>query len=77
MTGRERVALLRVAVICAAWALGEALVWQLGAFGFGVIVPALLAAAAFLATREIDRPRGGGGDETYWRGQRIDRDRWR
>ncbi len=75
MTGRERTALIRLAVICAAWALGEALVRQLGVFGLGAVVPAMLAAAAYVGTRDI----GGSGsdDETYWRGRRIDRDRWR
>ena len=75
MTGRERAAVLRLVIICAAWALGEALVWQLRAFGLGLIVPALLAAAAFVATRDSGSS-GGGDGETYWRGQRINRDRW-
>lgn len=71
---------MRLLVICLAWALGEALVWQLRAAGLGLIVPALLAAAAYVATRDIT-PYGGGGGRgggggTYWRGRRIDRDRW-
>lgn len=74
MTAREQSAILRLALICAAWALGEALVWQAGAGGLGIVVPAILAAAAYLATRDIDRPRP---DSTYWRGRPIDRDRWR
>jgi type IV secretory pathway VirB2 component (pilin) len=75
MTSRERAAILRVVIICAAWALGEALTWQLRASGLALFVPALLAAAAYMATRDSGS-RGGGGDGTYWRGQRIDRDRW-
>jgi hypothetical protein len=74
MTGRARAALLRLLIICAAWALGEALVWQLGVGGLGAVVPILLGAAAFMATR--DGGWGGSGDETYYRGRRIDRDRW-
>ena len=65
MTGRARTAVARLLVVCAAWALGEALLWQLRAVGIALIVPALLAAAAYVAT-------GGTG----WRGRRIDRDRW-
>ena len=73
MPERERLQLIRLVVICAAWALGEALVWQLRAAGLGLIVPALLAAAAYMATRDL----GAAGGETYWRGRPIDRDRWR
>lgn len=77
MTGRERVALMRLLIICAAWALGEALVWQLRAFGLaGAAVPFLLGAAAYVATRGGDGGGGGDGNVIYWRGRRIDRDRW-
>lgn len=75
MTGRQRDALVRLVIVCAAWALGEALEYQVGARGLGPVLPLILAAAAYLATR--DMPWGGGSDETYWRGRRIDRDRWR
>lgn len=74
MSGRERTALGRLVVICAAWALGETLVRQVGAYGLDVVVPALLAGAAYFATQGIG---WSGSDVTYWRGQRIDRDRWR
>ena len=76
MTGRERAAVVRLLILCAAWALGEALVWQVRAAGLGLVVPALLATAAFVATRDAGSSGGGSGDETYWRGRRIDRDRW-
>jgi len=74
MEPRQRVAIVRVAIVCAAWALGEALLWQFRVGGLGLVVPALLAAAAYVATRDIG---GYGGGGTYWRGRRIDRDRWR
>ena len=77
MTARERAALLRLLIICVAYALGEALVWQLRAGGLALLVPPLLGAAAYVATREATwRGGGGDGDETYWRGRRIDRNRW-
>ena len=72
---RERAAIVRLVIICVAWALGEALVWQFRASGLGLVVPALLAAAAYLATRDPMWSRGG--DATDWRGRQIDRDRWR
>lgn len=74
---RRRVALIRIAIISAAWALGEALVWQMAVEGLGLVVPALLAVAAFFATRDVSSLGGGDGDPTYWRGRRIDKDRWR
>jgi hypothetical protein len=74
MSERERAQLMRLVVISAAWALGEALVWQLQVAGLGLVVPALLAAAAYVATRDVFTPRG---DVTYYRGRPIDRDRWR
>jgi len=73
MTG-DRIALIRLVAICAAWAFGEALARQLGAYGLDVVVPALLAAAAYVATRDLG---WSGSDTAYWRGRPIDRDRWR
>ena len=77
MDARQRAALIRVPIISAAWALGEALVWQMAVEGLGLVVPALLAAAAFFATRDVSSFGGGDDDPTYWRGRRIDKDRWR
>lgn len=74
MDFREREAVVRLLVISGAWALGEALEWQLGATALGPVLPLILAAAAFMATRGVSF---GGGGEAYWRGRRIDRDRWR
>ncbi len=74
MDGSQRAAYLRLVILCAAWALGEALVRQF-APGLGVVVPALLAAAAFVATSDLGGP-GRSGEVIYWRGRRIDRDRW-
>lgn len=76
---REQLQMTRLLIICLAWALGEALVWQMRAGGLGLIVPALLAAAAYVATRDITPYGGGGGGGGAggsWRGRRIDRSRW-
>lgn len=74
MDGSQRAAYLRLVILCAAWALGEALVLEF-APGLGIVVPALLAAAAFVATADLRGP-GSSGDVIHWRGRRIDRDRW-
>lgn len=78
--GREQVQTMRLLIICAAWALGVALVRELGVGGPGGLVPAILAAAAYFATRDVTPygggRGGGGGGVTYYRGRRIDRDRW-
>ncbi len=74
MTGRQRDMLIRLLIVCAAWALGEALEYQFGASALGPVLPIILAAAAFMATRDLSI--GGGSEDSYWRGRRIDRDRW-
>ncbi len=72
---REGAALLRFAIICAAWAVGQVLEYVLGVVLPLPVVPAIFAVAAYMATRDVSWP--GGGDQTYWRGRRIDKDRWR
>lgn len=74
MYREDRTQLMRLTIISAAWALGEALTWQMGATGLGVVVPGILAAAAYLGTRDMGGPPGGGSGAMYWRGRRIDRD---
>ena len=72
---RERAAILRFVLICAAWAIGQTLTWYLSLGTFGVIIPAVLALGVLVLTVDLGRPRpGGGGDLKYWRGRRIDDD---
>ena len=75
VTARGRIALARLVLIAAAWAFGEAIAWLLALSVLAVLVPAILAAAAYVATRDIGWP--GDREPQYWRGRRIDRDRWR
>jgi len=70
-------AYLRLLLICAAVAAGETAAWALDATSIGTIVGAILGAAVFVVTQDIDRPsRGGGrrGEIRYWRGRQIDDD---
>lgn len=70
-------ALWRLLLICAAAAAGETIAYQLEAYGVMVSVGLVFGAAAYIFTRDLDRPRRGGGrrgEIKYWRGRRIDED---
>ena len=70
-------AYIRLLLICAAFAAGETAARALGAYSVGTIVGAVLGAAVYVLTQDIDRPGRGGrrrGEIKYWRGQRIDDD---
>jgi len=70
---REQAAIVRLLLACAAWALGETLVYASPALGmFGVVVPAVLAIGAFALTFDLGRPRADRDNVRYWRGRRID-----
>jgi len=77
---RGQAAILRFVLICAAWAVGQTLMWGLSLGTFGVVIPAALALGVLALTADLGRPRARGGDLKYWRGQRVDdderRDRW-
>ena len=66
---------LRLLLICAAFAAGETAAWALDANSIGPTVGAILGAAVYVFTQDIDRPRRGGGPRgeiRYWRGRRLD-----
>ena len=70
-------AYLRLLLICAAVAAVETVAWALDANSLGKIFGAILGAAVFVLTQDIDRPsRGGGrrGEIRYWRGRSSDDD---
>ena len=77
---RGQAAILRFVLICAAWAVGQTLMWGLSLGTFGVVIPAALALGVLVLTADLGRPRASGGDLRYWRGRRVDdderRDRW-
>ncbi|HKY50812.1 MAG TPA: hypothetical protein VJP45_06110 [Candidatus Limnocylindria bacterium] len=73
---REYSAILRFILMCAAWAVGQTLTWGLQLDGLAVIVPAALAVGVLVVTQDLGRPRASGGNVMYYRGRRIDRDRW-
>ena len=73
-------AILRFVLMCAAWAVGQTLIWPLSLGTFCIVIPAALALGVLVLTADLGRPRASGGDLKYWRGRRVDdgerRDRW-
>lgn len=75
MTSKEWSALQRLVIIAAAWAAGETVLRLLGFGGLATFGGALLAVAAYFATRGGPPGQRKGGDIIYWRGRPIDRDK--
>jgi hypothetical protein len=82
---RDQAQLVRLLLICAAWAVGQVLVYvvlsQYSSVPFDLVVPAALAIGVYVITEDLGRPRSDRGNARYWRGRRIDddrpkRDRW-
>jgi hypothetical protein len=71
---RGQAAILRFALICAAWAVGQTLTWGLVLGAIGVVIPAALATGVLVLTADLGRARPTGGDVKYWRGRRLDDD---
>ncbi len=78
---RQQAQLVRLLLMCAAWAAGQALTFGLSVHGVDLVVPAALAIGVYVVTEDLGRPRVNRSDTRYWRGRRIDddppkRDRW-
>ena len=77
---RGQAAILRFVLTCAAWAVGQTLIWAVSLGTFGVVIPAAFALGVLVLTADLGRPRASGSDLKYWRGRRVDdderRDRW-
>lgn len=71
---RAQAAILRLVLICGAWAVGQTLTWGLAFGPIGVIIPGVLAIGVLVVTEDLGRPRASGGDLKYWRGRRVDDD---
>lgn len=76
MTPKEWAALQRLLIIAAAWAAGETVLRLLGlGGGLATFGGALVAVAAYLATRGAVPGRRKPGEVIYWRGRPIDKDK--
>jgi hypothetical protein len=78
---RQQAQLVRLLLMCAAWAAGQVLTFGLAIQGIDLVLPAALAIGVYVVTEDLGRPRIDRGDARYWRGRRIDddppkRDRW-
>ncbi len=84
---RPQAQIVRLLLMCAAWSVGQVLIYsalfQVGAVPFGIdlVLPAALAIGVYVVTDDLGRPRFDRGNARYWRGRRIDddppkRDRW-
>ena len=78
---RQQAQLVRLLLMCAAWAVGQVLTFGLAIQLVDLVVSAALAIGVYVVTEDLGRPRVDRGDARYWRGRRIDddppkRDRW-
>ena len=78
---RQQAQLVRLLLMCAAWAAGQVLTFGLAIQGVDLVVPAALAIGVYVVTESLSRPRVDRADARYWRGRRIGddppkRDRW-
>ncbi|HUQ41335.1 MAG TPA: hypothetical protein VM052_02420 [Candidatus Limnocylindrales bacterium] len=78
---RQQSQLVRLLLMCAAWAVGQVLTLGLSAPGLDTLVPAGLAIGVYVITEDLGRPAATTGNARYWRGRRIDdeaprKDRW-
>ena len=70
---RERAAILRLVLVCVAWAIGQVVALRVPLAGADFLIPAALAAGVYIVTEELGRRRDDLGAR-YWRGRRIDED---
>ena len=78
---RQQAQLVRLLLMCAAWAAGQVLTFGLAIQGVDLVVPAALAIGVYVVTESLSRPRVDRADARYWRGRRFGddppkRDRW-
>jgi hypothetical protein len=70
---REQAAILRLVLVCIAWAIGQLLATGVPLPGADVVVPAALAIGVYVVSEDLGR-RPADLNARYWRGRRIDED---
>lgn len=72
---REQAQVVRLLLVCVAWAAGQTLTSGLAVDLVDTVVPAALAIGVYVVTDDLGRPRSvGGANAKYWRGRRVDDD---
>mgnify|MGYP001558313854 CR=1 FL=1 len=71
---REQAQIVRLLLMCVAWAIGQTLTRGLAVDLVDMVVPAALAIGVYVLTDDLGRARYGGGNAKYWRGRRIEDD---
>lgn len=72
---RGQTQIVRLVLMCLAWAVGTVITFGLGVSFADVVVPAALAVGVYVLTEDLGRPGGfggGGGTVKYWRGRQVD-----
>jgi hypothetical protein len=72
---RGQAQIVRLLLMCAAWAVGRIIAAAVAIDLADFVVPAALAALVYVVTEDLGRPGSDGGEGKYWRGRRIDDDR--
>jgi len=70
---REQAAILRLVLVCIAWAIGQLLATGVPLPGADFVVPAALAIGVYVVSEDLGR-RPADLNARYWRGRRIDED---
>jgi hypothetical protein len=71
---RQQAQLVRLLLMCLAWAIGQTLTIGVAMSFVDTVVPAALAIGVYVVTDDLGRTGFGGGNTKYWRGRRIDDD---
>jgi hypothetical protein len=71
---RQQAQLVRLLLMCLAWAIGQTLTIGVAVGFVDTVIPAALAIGVYVVTDDLGRAGFGGGTAKYWRGRRIDDD---
>lgn len=69
---REQAQLVRLLLMCVAWAVGQTLTIGIPIDLADIVVPAALAIGVYVITEDLGRPRFDRGDGKYWRDRPVD-----
>jgi len=72
---RQQAQLVRLLLMCVAWAVGQVLAIAIPIDLADIVLPAALAILVYVITEDLGRPRFDRGEGKYWRGRRIDDER--